>query len=194
MNYSINLSRSSSFDVDAVSGTDGVHRIDSAANGMTYFRADVGIGGQSVVHTQTDAETVVAYYEQPTERTFASSGMIMGAPVASALGTYRYAIDIYLGQEFSLGMTLSVQAHSSASGEAGAAATISSMNSFDWGGIQSVTIDGQPVEFSVISASGTDWTQPYTSPIPEAPTLALLLTGLGVVLRRSVKLRNAAVG
>ena len=36
---------------------------------------------------------------------------------------------------------------------------LSSMNSFDWGGIQSVTVDGQLVEFSVASQSRTDWTQ-----------------------------------
>ena len=79
------------------------------------------------------------------------------------------------------------------------AAPIGSSSSFDlsqsvyWDGIQSVTVDGQPVAFSLISASGHDWTLssvPGNGSAPEPASLALLalgLAGLGFARRQSIR-------
>jgi hypothetical protein len=188
LNFTMNLFRTSSLDVDAVGGTDGVYAISSNAYGSTYARADLTVGGQRIVHVQEDSESVQAYYDQPVVRGYTSLGTINGTPVANALGSFQYSVPISLGDSFTLTMALYAQVSADSAGDAAAGAAIDAMNSFDWGGIQSVTVDGQPIEFAVVSMSGTDWTEAYTSAVPEAPTLALVLIGLvSMGLRRAGK-------
>jgi PEP-CTERM motif len=55
-----------------------------------------------------------------------------------------------------------------------------------WDGIQSVTFDGQPVAYSLTSASGHDWTQSSvpgngSTPAPEPASLMLLAVGLAAL-------------
>jgi hypothetical protein len=66
-----------------------------------------------------------------------------------------------------------------------AAANLNFLNTLAWQGISSVTDSGgNPVPFSLESASTTDWTQPVT-PVPLPAGGALLLGGLaGLALRR----------
>ena len=60
-------------------------------------------------------------------------------------------------------------------------------HSLYWGGISSVTdANGNAVDFTLASASGTNYLQSFvpvvvTAPVPEPETYALLLAGLGVL-------------
>lgn len=59
--------------------------------------------------------------------------------------------------------------------------TADASHSVYWGGITSVTdSSGQSLEFTISSASGTDWTKNY-APVPEPTTWALILAGFAVV-------------
>jgi MYXO-CTERM domain-containing protein len=66
------------------------------------------------------------------------------------------------------------------------------LNTLDWTGIQSVTVNGQPVTYSLTSTSGTDWTQsfvppagPVSTPEPASGILAAsVIAGLGLLRRR----------
>lgn len=59
-----------------------------------------------------------------------------------------------------------------------------------WGGIDSLTVDGQVLTgYTLLSASGIDY-RLSTAPVPEPGIAALLLAGLAVVLRR-VRLTSA---
>jgi hypothetical protein len=169
---------------------EGVYRA-SEAYGSAEVDARLYVGGQIIRHAQAASESYVVRSDTDPERTIASTGLIGNDAVASALGTYQYTVPIILGQEFSLVMSMTSNIYNYAGGIARASASIEAMNSFDWGGIQSVTVDGQPVEFSVTSQSGTDWIQAYTPPVPELPTSALLLTGLGFAMRRALTARRA---
>jgi MYXO-CTERM domain-containing protein len=51
-----------------------------------------------------------------------------------------------------------------------------------WQGISGVTHQGNPVDFTITSESGTDWTQP--SSVPEPALAALLALGAGAAIRR----------
>lgn len=56
-------------------------------------------------------------------------------------------------------------------------------NSSYWAGIQAVTVDGQEItDYSVISASGTDYSRSFVpAAIPEPETYAMMLAGLSLV-------------
>jgi hypothetical protein len=183
LSFAFSLSRDVILDVYAEEIT--THNATSQGHAGTGFTATLGIAEQQVVHFQADYEFVRRRAGSAQEGLVGAEAKINGDPVSTALGTFHYNVPIVLGQEFALHMGLKASASSNGSGIAGGTATLSSMNSFDWLGVQGVFVDGQPVDFLVSSVSGTDW----ASPVPEVPMLALLLGGLGVVLRRA---RNAA--
>lgn len=66
-------------------------------------------------------------------------------------------------------------------------------NSFYWGGIESVIDEiGNPVSFTLVSASGTDYLVSQV-PVPEPETYALFVAGLGVLgvsIRRKKRQRS----
>lgn len=71
-------------------------------------------------------------------------------------------------------------------------AYISLERSLSWGGIQSLTVDGQPIEFTVTSESGFDYSKPFSQPVPIPSAVWLIGSGLiGLAgLRRKLRVRS----
>jgi hypothetical protein len=181
LSFSIVISRDLEFFLRATEIT--THTALSQGGAGADFRAVLEIAGTRFFHLQQDFEEVRLATTQAPQRQSNSAAAINNVPVSTALGTFNYSVPIVLGREFFVEMALRADVSSSGFGTAGGDGTLNSLNSFDWGGIQGVTVDGQPVDFAVTSQSGTDW----TSPVPELPTMALLIGGLGVVLRRAAR-------
>lgn len=106
-------------------------------------------------------------------------------------GLYTVQVPIQLGERFDIKMEISGRAYALAYG-AGA----SSSSGYDlgrsayWGGIGSITVDGQEIPFTLTSQSGHDWTQssiPAAVPVPTAAWLfgPGLLGLVGVARRRA---------
>lgn len=49
-------------------------------------------------------------------------------------------------------------------------ATADFSNTITWAGISALTLNGNAVPYTLASASGTDWTQPYVAAVPEPTT------------------------
>lgn len=54
-------------------------------------------------------------------------------------------------------------------------ATTNFLNTAAWGGVQSVTIGGQPVSYTLASTSGTNWGQSFATDAPEPASAVLAL-------------------
>jgi hypothetical protein len=93
-------------------------------------------------------------------------------------GTYSIAATVLSGMPTQFSVVLTTDASASAGGSA----TIDMTHSFEWGGIQSVTQNGQAVSFTLSSASGTDYHNSFApSPVPEPASGFLMVGLLGVV-------------
>jgi hypothetical protein len=70
------------------------------------------------------------------------------------------------------------------------------LNTIDWGGIADISVGGVSIlpNVTVLSASGADWTVPFSGAIPLPPTWTLSLTGLLAlaVARRLAKPRSTS--
>lgn len=64
-------------------------------------------------------------------------------------------------------------------------AAIDASHSAYWGGIDSVSTDGTSVDYTVTSASGTDYRYSTAPAVPEASTVILMCFGLSVILLRN---------
>jgi hypothetical protein len=68
-------------------------------------------------------------------------------------------------------------------------ATANFLNTLAWGGIQSVTVNGQPVNYSLSSTSGTNWNQSFV-PATDTPEpasgflIAAVIAGMWFLRRR----------
>jgi len=97
--------------------------------------------------------------------------------------TVTFSVPFTFGQTFSLGLyAIAVAGNGSTGGPTTVVSTASSdfSHTVDWMGISALYAGGTPVTgpFTVLSASGTDWT---VSAVPEPGSAALLLAGLAVV-------------
>lgn len=60
-------------------------------------------------------------------------------------------------------------------------ATVDFSNSVTGGGISALTLNGNAVPYTLASASGIDWTQAYSAPVPEPAGAWLRAAGLGLL-------------
>jgi hypothetical protein len=157
----------------------------------------VGGPGSSFLGTACWQLNVSAGSTGVVKQACASDGVYIhsadGSP-GDPFGSYLIHADVQSGvaSEFDLILTIS------ASTLHGGTATADLAHSFYWGGIQSVTLSGAPVSYTLTSASGTDWTRSFI-PATAAPepagglVVAVLLAGMWL-FRRIARERAAASG
>lgn len=101
-----------------------------------------------------------------------------------------FTANVTLGTAFELGVfarALVGNASYSPGSSFVSAATVDFSHTISWAGVTAVTLDGNPLDYTLASASGIDWTQAYAAQVPEPSTWALWavgLLGLGATVHR----------
>jgi hypothetical protein len=101
----------------------------------------------------------------------------VGSPYQQTVDTpASFAIPFVLGTPFELGVFARASSGTASVASSNSINTVSSdASSIAWNGITSITVAGQPVEVSISTASGIDW----SGPVPE-PSMGLgLVVGAG---------------
>ncbi len=170
MTFTVNLAMQRT----SVTNAPGPSAATLAATG-TDLRADVTIAGEN--HSLLMQEYYRVDYRPDTGPigNGDSFAYIDDVLVPSALGPRTFVVPFTFGQEFDLELGLHGYATAGASGDGHASININAMNSFDWRGIQSVTVGGRDVAYTLTSQSGVDW----ISPVPEPASVWLMAIGLG---------------
>ena len=106
------------------------------------------------------------------------------------LGTFAAVGTVQLGFAAPLDAEYEIKAQAAFDFIGPGSATANFLNTGWWGGIQSVTIGGVSVPFSVTSVSGTDWTQNFASTATPEPATWMLVGG-GLVLVGALRRRRA---
>lgn len=123
------------------------------------------------------------------------SGQGLNDASATIDDTINFAIPVTLGQSFSFGVYgYALAGMRSASGVAGiSTAGTDFSHTVTWGGVVGIyDSNGQLLsDYSLTSASGADWTRPFTAPVPEPESYAMMLVGLGL-LRLMVRRKISA--
>ncbi len=88
--------------------------------------------------------------------------------------------NIVLGTSFELGVFARAIAGNASSGSVFQfnEATVNFSSGITWQGISAVTLGGNAVAYTLDSASGIDWTQPFAAAVPEPQAWALFAIGL----------------
>ncbi len=94
-----------------------------------------------------------------------------------------FSTNVTLGTAFEFGMFARVIAGNASTSldSLFSEATVDFSNTISWGGITGVKVGGVDVDYTLGSASGIDWRQPFATAVPEPEAYALLLAGLGLL-------------
>ncbi len=94
--------------------------------------------------------------------------------------TVLFTGNVTLGTAFQLGVFARAIAGNSSSGGVYSfnEATVDFLNTVSWAGIAGLTLNGNAVAYTLASASGIDWTQPYAAAVPEPQAWLLWAAGL----------------
>lgn len=114
-------------------------------------------------------------------------------PMGDTFGIFTLQFPITLGTPLDFGLSITASADTLTSNYFGPGfADTNLMDSVTWGGIQSVTVNGQPIEFSVTSVSGYDYSKPDPafSAVPIPSTFWLLIGGLPAIIWRLRRARH----
>ena len=177
LTFRLYLDRTAALDADALAAEDELSALGAASTEVLAF----GPAGTLSYQGQKDGLVVDYHHLGGTTTTTISTGIVNGASVASGLGFQTYSVPVVFNQATPFGLELRGYSFAEGFGNAAGAATLTAMNSLDWGGIVGVTFEGAPVlDYTVTSESGTDWTKNY-APVPEPATGALTLAGLAAL-------------
>lgn len=92
------------------------------------------------------------------------------------------SVPVTLGTPFTLGFYAATWSGNSSGFGGASQASTDLLNTITWMGSHSVTVNGVPVDFTVQSPLGLDWTQAFASPVPEPAAPLLALAGLVLLL------------
>jgi hypothetical protein len=103
-----------------------------------------------------------------------------------------FTANITLGTAFELGVFARAVAGNASAGGVYQFndATADFSNTLSWAGISALTVAGNAVPYTLSSASGIDWTQPYAAPVPEPQVWALWAAGLLAVAALRTRARR----
>ncbi len=93
-----------------------------------------------------------------------------------------FTTDITLGTAFELGVFARALVGVASTGPVTvpSEATVDFSNTITWAGISAVSVGGIAVPYTLTSASGIDWTQPFAAAVPEPTSVLLWATGLAL--------------
>lgn len=92
------------------------------------------------------------------------------------------SVPVTLGTPFTLGLYAATWSGNSSGFGGASTASTDLLNTVTWQGISGVTLNGTPIAYTVQSALGIDWAQPFAAPVPEPRTALLALAGLATLL------------
>lgn len=110
-------------------------------------------------------------------------GVLGGFPVSETVDEFA---TLYVAAPVGSAFELGVFAGAYSSGGSSLPGPNEAENQFTitWQGISAVTVNGTPIAYNLISQSGIDWHQAFTSPVPEPASAWLMLAGAGLLLAR----------
>jgi hypothetical protein len=141
---------------------------------------------------------VVGAYYNDNDDTGPDSGFCCIGPLGTSPAPTSVLIPILVsfqfGVPFDFGLAFVAEAGANAGGsvvdEGKADAAMNFLNTVAWQGIASVTSNGVPVDFTLSSGSGTDYTQAATAAVPAPAGIWLLGTALAGLAARRWRRRN----